>query len=94
MSDGFELEFQFHDQRHSEAIRLRHWYVPELYAILDECNKILPPRFQFTDKQFFVDQNRRIEQWIAEYMVDPTLPPIARDRIVARLKGKKVELAE
>ncbi len=75
-----------------ETIDVRNRYVPKLYAILDECNKLLDPDHRFTEKQFFIESNEYLDRLVARYTADRDLRKEDRERIIAELQKQKVKV--
>jgi hypothetical protein len=94
VEDGFELAFQFYLAGKAKTVVVRNRYIPTLFAILDECNNLLPPETRFTDKRRIVEMNEVLDDWIADYTAKTNLPPELRGKVIAELKGRKVKIEE
>lgn len=92
--DGFELTFQFKLPGEAKTVTVRNRYVPALYRILEECNKLLAADTRFTEKEHFVLRNIQLQESIAKYRAEPVLPEELQAKIIAELERQKVKIEE
>lgn len=90
--DGFQLRFHFYDCANGGEIVLQNRYVPELYRVLDEINRLLPTARQLRFRQQFVSHNKSIERLIARFSEDNRYPANRKAKIIAGLKERIVVL--
>ena len=90
--DGFSLEFLFDIRDQKRKIELHNVYLPELYAVLDECDKVLPAESQFFGlTEYFIQSNREIDRLITEY-TQRDIPQEFLERIIDQLQRKRVHI--
>lgn len=92
--DGFELSFQFNISHPPKTVTVKNRYVPSLDAILEECDKLLPPECRLSRKHYFVEQNNSLDRLVGQYTADQSLPEELRSKIIAELQKRKAKIAE
>jgi hypothetical protein len=92
--DGFELTFQFKLPGEAKTVTVRNRYVPALYRILEECNKLLAADTRFTEREHFVWMNNQLQESIAKHRARPVLPEEFQAKIIAELESQKVKIEE
>jgi hypothetical protein len=91
-TDGFELEFRFGGLGHDRVVTVRNRYVPDLYRILEECNRLLPTSARSTEKEHFVWRNEQLQDLIKDYRAKRELPEELRGRVIAELESQLVSI--
>jgi hypothetical protein len=73
-------------------VKVRNRYIPSLYRILDECNKMLPASTRFNQEERFVRMNECIEKLIDDNRERRELPDELRAKVIAELTSQIVAI--
>ncbi|MDB6024435.1 MAG: hypothetical protein JWM68_658 [Verrucomicrobiales bacterium] len=91
--DFTRLQFKFNLAGKTNVIEVYHSYVPELFVIMDECNKVLPVNEQFTEKQILIAEDEAVEALIQSWTLHPDTNRMEiRDRVIESLKQRKYNI--
>ena len=94
INDGFALEFQFNTPGHARKVTVMNCYVPRLFKILDECNKLLPSPAKFSHKEQFIAINQAIRARIEELRARKELSEQERSSAISGLERILVNIED